>query len=169
MNGARDVHKHVEKLNRLVDGIRIAMLVTADADGSLHSRPMATQEIDEEGSVWFLTSASSHKIDEVRGHDRVNLAYANADDHRYVSLSGRATLVRDRARIDELWSPAHKTWFPKGKDDPDLAVLRVAVDKAEYWDTPGGTMVVLFEYARTMLTGKPFDAGHHETLDLGGT
>lgn len=161
-----DDRKHdLERLNRLVHDIRVAMLVTLD-DGRLRSRPMATREIDEQGRLWFVTGASSHKIDEVRGNRQVNVAYADAGAQRYVSLSGPATLVRDRAKIDELWNPAHEAWFPGGKDDPDIALLRVDVEKAESWDVPGGTMVVLFEYAKTLLTGKPFEADHNQKIDF---
>jgi general stress protein 26 len=161
-----DRRQDLEKLNRLVHGIRIAMLVTVDEDGRLRSRPMATQEIDEQGQLWFFTGASSHKIDEVRGNRQVNVAYADADAQKYVSLSGPGTLVRDRAKIDELWKPAYKAWFPDGKDDPDIALLRVDVEKAEYWDVPGGTMVVLFEYAKNLLTGKPFEADRNQKIDF---
>jgi general stress protein 26 len=166
MSARPDRSSEIEKLRRLLDGFRIAMLVTLDVDGRLRARPMASQELDPEGRMWFLTSAASHKIDELRGHEQVNLAFADVGDQRYVSLSGRGTLVRDPRRIDALWSSAYETWFPQGKGDPDLALLCVEVEKAEYWDTPLRTMVVLFEYARSMLTGRPLEGEHHERIDL---
>lgn len=156
----------IAKLNRLLDGFRVGMLATLDTDGRLRSRPMAAHEIDDAGCMWFLTGASSHKIDEVEGHQQVNVSFADPGEQRYVSLSGRGTLVRDAQRTGDLWSPAHESWFPRGKDDPDLALLRVEVERAEYWDTPLQTMVVLFEYARSMLGGRPAEAGHHEQIDL---
>lgn len=156
----------IAKLNRLLDGFRVGMLATLDQDGRLRARPMASHELDDEGCLWFLTGASSHKIDELRGHAQVNVSFADPADQRYVSLSGRGSLVRDPRRIDALWSSAFEGWFPRGKDDPDLALLKVEVERAEYWDTPLRTMVVLFEYARSVLGGRPVEAQHHEQIDL---
>jgi general stress protein 26 len=156
----------IAKLNRLLDGFRVGMLATTDTDGRLRARPMASHAIDETGCMWFLTSASSHKVDELQGHHQVNVSFADPADQRYVSLSGRGALVRDPRRIERLWSQAYESWFPRGKEDPDLALLRVEVEKAEYWDSPLRTMVVLFEYARSMLGGPPVEGGHHEQIDL---
>jgi general stress protein 26 len=156
----------IAKLNRLLDGFRVGMLATLDVDGRVRSRPMASHQIDDAGCLWFLTAASSHKVDELHGHEQVNVSYADHAEQRYVSLSGRGSLVRDPRRIDALWSSANESWFPRGKQDPDLALLRVEVEKAEYWDTPLRTMVVLFEYARNVLGGRPIEAEHHQQIDL---
>lgn len=131
------------KVALLIRGIKVAMLTTVAPDGSLHSRPMATQEVDFDGSLWFFTRASSTKVDEIRHDADVNLAYSSPEDHRYVSLSGKATVVRDREKARELWNPSHRMWFAQGLDDPDLVLLRVDVDVAQYWDMLVGGMVVL--------------------------
>ena len=160
--------KELEKLNRLIGGIRVAMLTTLEPDGRLRSRPMESQPIDSQGCVWFFTSASSHKTDEVRGHPQVAVTYADPDAQRFVALSGIARLVRDRAKVVERWNPAYVAWFPEGRDDPDLALLRVEVERAEFWDTPSGMMVVLFEWARSLATGRGYEAEHHREIDLRG-
>src|SRR5436190_8746892 len=131
----------VEKLAKLIKGIEVAMLTTEDDDGTLRSRPMQTQTEAFDGTLWFFTSVSSHKVDEVNREHRVNLSYADPANHRYVSISGLATVVRDRSKVDALWSPALKAWFPKGKDDPDVALLKVVVTRAEYWDAPNSGLV----------------------------
>src|SRR5438132_409520 len=123
--------QNVKKLADLIKGIKVAMLTTVAEDGCLRSRPMVTQDKDFDGTLWFFTQAGAPKVSEVEREERVNLSYANPDDQRYVSVSGTARLVRDRDRIREFWSPALKAWFPKGPDDPELALLRVEVDRAE--------------------------------------
>ena len=92
----------------------------ADADGTLRSRPMATQDVEFEGTLWFFTSAGSAKMSEIRQYPQVSVSYASADDHRYVSLSGRASLIQDAEKMKELWSPVYRAWFPQGLDDPEL-------------------------------------------------
>jgi general stress protein 26 len=158
----------IEKIRDLIKGIRFAMLTTIDEDGSLRSRPMATQEAEFDGDLWFFTAAGSPKVDEVERDERVNVSYAAPDDNRYVSLSGTARLVRDGTKAKELWTPALKAWFPEGLDDPDLALLRVRVEKAEYWDSPSSKMVQLAGFVKAIATGQRADLGENEKLDLKG-
>jgi general stress protein 26 len=158
----------VQKLARLIKGIRVAMLTTQDEDGTLRSRPMETQPEKDggfDGTLWFFTHASAHKTDEIDRDDHVNLSYAEPSDNRYVSVSGRARLVRDRAKIDELWTPVLKAWFPHGKDDPDVALLKVGVTKAEYWDSPSSTLVKLVGFTKAVLTGQQYRPGENEKLN----
>src|SRR3954462_3349049 len=92
--------ENIEKLASLINGIRIAMLTTTDTDGSLHSRPMATQQSDFDGELWFLTGQSSHKVQEINRDHHVSLCYADPGDNRYVSVSGIARLVKDRKKAE---------------------------------------------------------------------
>lgn len=156
----------IKKLGDMIKGIRIAMFTTADTDGSLRSRPMATQEPEFDGQLWFFTGLSSAKVNDVQRDQHVNLGYAAPDDNRYVSVSGTAQLVRDQAKIEELWSPLIKAWFPKGKDDPDLALLRVDVESAEYWDSPSSTMVQIAGFLKAVTTGQRIQGGENEKLTL---
>jgi general stress protein 26 len=157
----------IEKVRDLIKGIRIAMLTTMDEDGSLRSRPMATQKTEFDGEVWFFTEAGSAKTGEIAKDRRVNVSYADPDSQHYVSLSGTAQTLIDTAKAKELWSPAVKAWFPDGPDDPKLALLRVRVEKAEYWDSPSAKMVQLAGFVKALVTGERLDyAGEHEKLDL---
>ncbi len=158
-----DRERAIEKLAYLIGDIRIAMLTTFDGS-ALSSRPMMTQETPFDGSLWFFTSASSLKAAELRAHPEVNLSYASTSDNRYVSVSGRASLVRDRDRAERLWSPLYRAWFPKGLDDPDLVLLKVDVEKAEYWDADTNRMTDLVGLMRAVLTGKPYEAGEHRDV-----
>jgi general stress protein 26 len=155
----------VKKLAKLIKGIEIAMLTTRDDDGTLRSRPMQTQNREFDGTLWFFTPASSHKVQEVDHGHQVNLSYAQPKENRFVSVSGAATLVRDRAKIEELWTPVLKAWFPKGKDDPDVALLKVDVTKAEYWDAPSSTIVKLVGFTKAVLTGQQYRPGENEKLN----
>ena len=142
------------RLSEIVREINIAMLTTVADDGTLRSRPMATQQIDLiDGALWFFTSSDSPKTDEILHHRNVNVAYASVDKQHYVSVSGLAQVSRDRAKIRELWKPAAKIWFPLGVDDPALILLRVDVTAAEYWDSAGSKMMQLYGLAKSMVTG----------------
>jgi general stress protein 26 len=125
------------RLASLVRQMRVAMLTTIEPDGSLRSRPLHTVELDRAGRLWFFTHAHSPKSAEIEAHDhQVNLSYADPRDEDYASISGTARLVRDQEKMRELWMAPLETWFPRGLEDPDLALLEVRIDKAEYWDQP---------------------------------
>ena len=160
--------ENVGKLAKLIKDVRVAMLTTVEADGYLRSRPMATQQTEFEGTLWFFTWIDSAKVHEIERDHHVNLAYANPSDEVYVSVSGTARVVRDQAKAKELWNPLHKAWFPKGLDDPNLGLLRVDVEKAEYWDSPSSAVVQLIGFAKAITTGKRYDeeATDHEKITL---
>ena len=155
----------IEKLGELIKDIDIAMLTTVDEDGSLRSRPMGTQQVEFDGDLWFITAIDTGKADEILRENRVNVSYAKPDDHRYVSVSGTAVLINDKAKIDELWSPIYKAYFPEGKDDPRLRLIKVRVEKAEYWESLG-LISTIIGFTQAML-GKESDIAENEKLNLG--
>ena len=112
-----------------------AMLVTRSADGALRARPMAVAESQADGDVWFVTYIDSPKVDEIRVDDRIGVTMQG--EGRYLSISGTGEIVRDRAKVHELWKEQWKVWFPNGKDDPNIALIRVRAEEAEYWDQHG--------------------------------
>ncbi len=144
----------VAKVAGLIKDINICMLTTEAEDGLLHSRPMATQKTEFDGTLWFFTGLSTGKISEIDWNPEVNLSYAEPSDTRYVSMSGTAEIVNDRAKMQELWSEIYKAWFPQGLDDPDLCLIRVEVSFAEYWDVPSGKMVQAFGFLKALATGE---------------
>ncbi len=156
----------VKLLSDKIKGIRIAMMTTVEADDVLRSRPMATQDMEFDGDLWFFTKASAPKVDDVEHHQQVNLSYAKPDDNLFVSVSGTAQLVRDRQKMDELWKPLLKAWFPNGKDDPELALLKVTVNSAEYWDAPSGVMGRLFVATKGLATGGRDSGGEDVKLKI---
>lgn len=154
----------LRKLGELLDGIEVAMLTTHAADGSLVSRPLQTLALDGNGELVFFTAADSGKLGELELNPDVNLAYAHPSHHRFVSVRGRARISRDRATIDELWSATQAVFFPQGKDDPKLVVLRVRVRDAAYWEPAGNFIARALDFARGMLDDEPSDLGRRGKL-----
>ena len=142
--------------------IKFAMLTTESESGFLHSRPMATLEATEAGAFWFFTGKSSLKVREIYHDHRVNLAYIGGDNDTFVSVAGEAHIIEDHAKAKALWNPFMKAWFPQGVDDPDLALLRVDVDEAEYWDVASKKMTTLIRFARSLVgAGSPDESTGH--------
>ena len=147
-----------------IKDVRVAMLTTMEQDGSLRSRPMHTQQVEFDGNLWFFTADNSGKVAEIQADSDVNLAYVDPKDSLYISVTGKAELVHDRAKIDELWSPTLKVWFKGGKDDPHVALLRVKVVEAEYWDDNRSKMGQLFGMAKAVVTGATYDSSEHGVI-----
>lgn len=156
----------IARLREMIEDIGTAMLTTAAEDGTLRSRPMATPRAEFDGTLWFFTGLDTAKTTEVAGQRHVNVAYSSPSDQRYVSLSGVATIVRDRAKAEQLWQPAYRAWFPAGLDDPDLALLRVDVEHAEYWDPGSSRMQTLAGFVKALATGTRMTGGDHEKVVL---
>lgn len=157
---------HIAKLAELIKDVRIAMLTTTRADGRLVSRPLGTQEVEFDGDLWFATGADSAKVAEIAANPYVNVSYASTSANTFVSVSGRAEVVDDRARIEALWSPAMKLFFPGGKDDPNLRLVRVHAETAEYWDGPGTLVGKALYLVLTAVTDNPASLSENELIDL---
>jgi general stress protein 26 len=155
----------IRKLNDLIEDIDFAMLTTID-EGVLRSRPMQTQDFEFNGDLWFFTSSKTHKTEEIERDNRVNVAYASPATNTYVSVSGTAEIVRDKAKIDEYWNDILKAWFPEGKDSPDLVLLKVSVEQAEYWDAPSSTIVQIAGFVKALATGERADGGENRKINL---
>lgn len=159
--------EQIDKLNELIKDIDIAMLTTQETNGTLRSRPMGTQQVEFDGDLWFFTRIDAAKVDEVRQDRHVNVSYADKDNQRYVSVSGTAQVTQDQQKINELWNPIAKIWFPDGKDDPSLALMKVHVTQAEYWDAASNRMVQLAQLAKGLVTGNGADEmGENRKLNL---
>ena len=159
-----------EKLGRLreiVKAVDICMLTTTDDEGGLRSRPMSNnRDVEFDGDLWFFTYGSSHKVDEVGRVPQVNASFADVGAQLYASLTGRAEVVRDRARIEELWKPQLRAWFPEGVDTPDIALLKVTVERAEYWDGSQSFVAHAVGLVSSLISGEPAQLGENEKLDL---
>lgn len=125
-----------QRLRELIRDVKFAMLTTRSIDGTLSSRPMTTLQTEFDGTLWFLAAADSLKAMDIEQRPKVNLGYASPDSGRYVSVSGTARVLHDRAKARELWQPHFQAWFSGGPDDDNLAVLQVEIASADYWETP---------------------------------
>ncbi len=145
-----------EKLWSLIKDMKFGMFTTQHANGHLHSRPMTTQnrKIDEDDTLWFFMSRSSEPVADLARDAQVNVAYAHPGDDSYVSVSGTAALEEDAAVKRRLWNKITEAWFPKGVDDPDLALVRVRISHAHYWDVKSSKLVQLYAMAKAVVSGR---------------
>ena len=156
--------EELDRLGELIGKARIGLITTVNGDGHLVSRPMAVKEREFDGDLWFFTEDPSHKTDEVRGNPQVNVALEA--HHGWVSLAGEAEIVKDPAKIDELWDTGSEAWFERGREDPKVALLKVTAHTAEVWSQDSSTPVVLFKYARAAVGGGQPHVGSATTIDL---
>lgn len=146
----------VKKLKELSEKARVCMFCTELTDLPLKGRPMSIQETDAEGNLWFLSSDDSNKNFEIREDNRVQLFFSNNSDYEYLSVYGEATIYKDRSTIEDKWSEMANAWFD-GKDDPKVAVIRVAPKDSYYWDTKAGKLVTLLSFATAVISGSKTD------------
>lgn len=158
-------HSDRDRVWDLMESIGLCMLVTHDGAGDdLRARPMSAHVAREEEAVFFLSDVRQHKDDEIEINQNVCLAFADPGGQSYVSVTGTANVLDDRAKVAELWSTAAKAWW-KSKDDPNIRVLRVMPSMAEFWDSPG-KLVTSVKMAAAALTGRPPQLGENRKVAL---
>ena len=155
-----------EELWERIESVRTAMMTTVEPDGSFRSRPMWTQGDEFDGILWFFTSDEAPKVDELEANPHVGLSYAAPDKDLYISVTGRAQLVHDRAKAEELWNVFAEAWFPGGVDDPHLALLRVDVEHAHYWEDKKPKVLQFAEIVLGAIRDTPPKSGEEKELDL---
>lgn len=149
----------LKKIKELVEDIKTCMFCTNSTGIPFNTRPMATADIDDEGNIWFISNAESHKNDEIKNDDKVQLIYAKGGNNHFLSIAGKAMVVKDQAKIDEVWNIFIKTWFKNGKKDPNVSLIKVIPDDVYYWDTVHGKMVSLLKIAVSAVSGASMDDG----------
>ncbi len=157
----KQANAELTQLGGLIENMSVAMLTNIHGDGALVSRPMSPLEMDAAGVVWFFVDATTTSNARLKA---VNLSFSDEAAGTYVSISGRGELDMDRERMHRLWTPNAKPWFPEGPSSPDLALLKVVPNAAEYWDAPHSRMVRMLVMAASVVTGEPLVTGDHETL-----
>lgn len=156
----------IDKIKNITDDIKTCMFCTSALGVLFETRPMATQEVDDEGNIWFLSAKNSHKNQEIKQDDQVQLVYADNSTSTYMVIYGHADVFYDRQKVEELWNPLIKTWFNEGKDDPNISIIRVRPDDAYYWDTKNGRMVSFLKIVAGAVMGKETDDGIEGKLDV---
>jgi len=152
-----------QKFKKLVTEINVCMFITHH-EGTPnhefdHTRPMATIDVEDNGTLWFYTDIRSIKVAEVSTENTVHLVYAHPGKESYLDVWGKARVVTDKPTIKNKWKPIVKAWFPDGAEDPNLALLQVQPRNIYYWDAEMGKMVAFLKIAASAVTGKQLSEG----------
>lgn len=159
--------EHGEETNKVVsiiNDIRVGMFTTLDEHGKLVSRPLVAQEVKDDGDLWFFTARGTSQVGQIALNPRVNVSFASRSS--WVSIAGEAEVIDDLTKARELWNPIVEAWFPDGPETPGLVMIRVDSDSAEYWDTPGGMVTTVLQWATSRITGERIQAGESHTVEL---
>ena len=159
-----DTTTDFERVGELVAKARFAFVTTSATDGRLLSRPLAIQEREFDGDLYFFTMAPSAKTEQVAADSHVNVSLQSGDD--YLSIAGTASVTRDQAMIDELWNAHAAAWFEQGREDPSVALLKVHAESAEYWTMDSPKPVALLKYAKAIITGEQPDVATNRSVEL---
>lgn len=160
---ATDDHDAQEKLRELLKKFRFAMVTTRAQDGSLQAHPLTVQGAEFDGDLWFVIARHASAVRHIQADPRVGVSFSSND--AWLSLTGRAEVVTDAAKLEQLWNPAIEAWFPQGPGDPEIVLLRFDAEGGEYWDSPGGRVATLLAFVTHKVTGERLE-GENEKLDL---
>lgn len=157
----------IEKLKKMVDSIDIGMLSTFTKETNYpHSIPMSRQEVDDQGNIWFLFSAESETYQHLQQNKEVSITFADVKAYEFVSVNGTGEISRDTARIEKYWNDFVAAWFEKGKEDPNIRILKITPAEAHYWDNKTNKLVTFFKVAASAVTGSKMDIGRQGDLNI---
>ncbi|MGB3063805.1 pyridoxamine 5'-phosphate oxidase family protein [Sphingobacterium thalpophilum] len=157
----------LEKLRSIVDQIDIGTLCSFNKESDYpHGVPMSRQEVDDDGSIWYICSAESETFRNIENDPKISLFYADAKNYTFLSINGTGRLSRDQARIDRYWNKMMEGWFEKGKEDPNIRLLQVTPLEAHYWDSNSNMIINLFQMLKATITGNTDDIGKEGDLNL---
>jgi len=157
----------IEKLKSLVEDINICLFCTnLKTDDGSTARPMGAQQVDEEGNIWFFSEVHSDKNREIKENKEVQLFFSHPGKSSFLVVNGDAEILFDKQKIEELWNPLVKTWFPEGKEDPNISIIKVKTTSAYYWDTDGNRMINFFKMLASAATGTNLVTGNEGTLTV---
>ena len=158
----------LEKLRQLLADFPIATMVTVQRSGTITARPIGVvgDHAAFDGQLWFITDRRSRKVQAINGGAATFLIFEDHDKGAYLHLTGQAHVVEDRARLEKLYTPVQRTWFPDGLDDPHMTLIRFDADRGEFWDKHNGMLRLLAAFAKAMVTGTPGSSGNTGTAQL---
>ena len=157
----------IEKIKELAEKADTCLFCTNIKTGQAFStRPMSVQEVDDDGNLWFLSDKESNKNMEVKDDDHVQLLFSSSSHAGFLNVFGKASILYDKEKIEQLWKPLIKTWFQGGKDDPHISVIKVQPIEGYYWDTKHGKMVAFFKMLASVVVGKTMDDSIEGTIKV---
>jgi general stress protein 26 len=156
---------HIERVWGIIEKAGVCMLTTQFA-GGLRARPLEARPDRDAGLIFFVTDIHSAKEDEIEASPEVGLVFIDSKDNAYLSITGRARVVRDADKIKAAWKKTDEVWWPGGPSDPDVCVLRIEPSTAELWDGPSSTVVTAFEFAKAKLTGEEPNLGENRKVTV---
>ena len=149
----------------IIEKARIGMLTTKFA-GGLRARPLEARADRDAGLIWFVTDVRGAKDDEINAEQEIGLVFTDEDSRAYLSITGRASVIRDTAKAKEIWKKTDDIWLQGGPDDPKVRVLRVEPNTAELWDGPSSAAGAAFEFAKARLTGEKLIFGDNRKVTV---
>lgn len=152
-----DVQAETKKVADLARAMKVGMLTTVDVDGEFVARPMAQQEVEFNGNLWFFAERESRKVRQIGADPHVGVTLTSATT--WVSINGTAEVVTDVAKAKALWNAGVEAWLPQGPEDPSVVLIEVTGHTAEYIDTPGGRLASVVSFMKAKTTGERLEAG----------
>ncbi len=156
----------IDKFKELVHHESICLFTTRLTEVPLTTRPMSVQAVCDQGNFWFISSSDSDKNIEIENDPRVQLFISNTSNYEFLSVYGTAEISRDREKIDQYWSDIAKAWFPDGKDDPRVTLIKVRPEQGFYWDTKDGKLVSMIKILASAVSGKTLQEGVEGTISV---
>lgn len=154
----------IDKLKHLVLEVNTCMLISSGKTARQNTRPMAVVDIDLQGNLWFFANKNSNKVKDIEEDSHVQLVFAHPAKSVFIDIHGRASVETNPGYIDEKWTPLVKAWFPEGKDDPAICLIKVKADEAHYWSVEGSKVGAMVKIALSAVTGKKLEEGVHGEL-----
>ncbi|MEO7988473.1 MAG: pyridoxamine 5'-phosphate oxidase family protein [Chryseolinea sp.] len=148
----------IDKFKELVDHDSTCLFTTRLTQVPLTTRPMHVQEVCDQGNFWFLSPGDSDKNQEIANDPRVQLFISNTSNYEFLSVYGKASISRDREKIDKYWNEMTKAWFD-GKDDPRITIIKVTPEEGFYWDTKDGKLISMVKILASAITGNTIEEG----------
>jgi len=148
----------IDKMKELAEDAKNCFFTTKVAEFPQNSRPMALQEVDEEGNLWFISSTDSHKNEDIEKDPRTTLYFQNNGSYEFLVVHGETRVHQDKATIDKYWTKFAEAWFDS-KDDPTVSILQVVPNDSYYWDTKDGKIVSFIKMSFAAMTGNIKDDG----------
>lgn len=154
-----------KKLKQLVKEIKVAMMITSLGQKPLSAVPMFTKKIQDDGIIWFLSSSTSEHNENLEKQNEMQLLYSDPSSMKFLSVYGRAEIIKDQEVLKDLYNPKTDAWF-SGPEDPNLTAIKFTSTDAHYWSPKSNKYISLLKLAGAAITGEKQDIGEQGSIKL---